>query len=173
MTRDDLRLTGRVLYLTEDPALIERQLQGERLSFDPKRPLLDAISTDEIAPAWACYHYDELLARYLLCGLRGGKIAAGTLLDGGFQVIVSGASKGCGSSREAAPYAELCAGIRLVVARSFEKIYQQNCHNIGLLTTTDFGILERLERGESISVAELSVGLDPISRLVVQSGGLP
>lgn len=172
MTQRTFELSGRVLYLTADPELLARQLRGEQLRFDPDRELLDNISTDEIAPAWACYHYDEKLAGYLYCGLRSGVVTAGALLGAGFQVIVSGSSKGCGSSREAAPYAEACAGIRLVVARSFEKIYQQNCHNIGLLTTTEFAVIERLERGEAVSIAELASGLDEISRAVVVSGGL-
>src|SRR5205085_9057609 len=87
-------------------------------------------------------------------------------------VIVSGISKGCGSSRETAPYAELTAGIRLVLARSIEKIYGQNAQNIGLLTSTDFGLLPRIARGEAIPLAEFTRGLDPISRSVVEHGGL-
>jgi len=51
--------------------------------------------------------------------------------NGGFGVIVSGRSKGCGSSRETAPYSELESGVSLVVARSIEKIYGQNSQNIG------------------------------------------
>src|SRR5262249_24593450 len=76
------------------------------------------------------------------------------------------------SSRETAPYSEREAGIRIVVARSIEKIYGQNCQNIGLLTTTDFGILERVRRGEEIPIDEFTRGLDPISADVVRYGGL-
>jgi 3-isopropylmalate/(R)-2-methylmalate dehydratase large subunit len=94
-------------------------------------------------PGWVCYYYDETLARYCLVGLRGGNIEQDAIKNGGFKVIVSGRSKGCGSSRETAPYSELKAGIQLVVARNIEKIYGQNCQNIGLLTTTDFTLLER------------------------------
>ena len=48
-----VRLKGRILFLTEDPALIERQLAGEDLPWDTKNPqnnpkLRDDISTDEI-----------------------------------------------------------------------------------------------------------------------------
>ena len=136
-----LRLTGKVLYLTEDEAPLRAQLAGEtKLTHDPDRALLNNISTDEITPGWVCYYYDETLARYSMVGLRGNTVGKDAIKNGGFEVIVSGNSKGCGSSRETAPYSELGAGIRLVVAKSIEKIYGQNAENIGLLTTTDFGV---------------------------------
>jgi len=169
---DPLSLRGRILYLTNDPALVRAQLEGQDLAFDPERPLVDNISTDEITPAWTCYFYDETLGRYCLVGLRGGVVAVDAIKKGGFDVLVVGASKGCGSSRETAPFAELCAGIRLVVAKSFEKIYRQNAQNIGLLTTTDFGVIPRLLAGESIAVNELTRGLDPISAGIVEHGSL-
>jgi 3-isopropylmalate/(R)-2-methylmalate dehydratase large subunit len=167
-----IRLTGRVLYLTCDAQLLRAQLAGENLTFDAARPLLANISTDELTPAWACYYYDQTLARYCLVGLRGEIVQRDALRDGGFQVIVSGPSKGCGSSRETAPYAELACGVELVFAQSFEKIYLQNCQNIGLLTSTDFSLLERLERGEAIERSEFASQLSPISRAIVEAGGL-
>ena len=171
--RQSLKVTGRILYVTEDPELLRRQLAGEDLDFDlEKHALVDNISTDELTPGWVCYYYDETLARYCLVGLRGGVVERDAIKNGGFSVIVSGRSKGCGSSRETAPYSEREAGIQLVVARSIEKIYGQNCQNIGLLTTTDFGILERVKRGEEIPIAEFTKGLDPISAEVVSHGGL-
>ncbi len=119
MSTRNLPLSGRVLYLTEDRELLEDQLRGRVLSFDPERPLLANISTDELTPAWACYYYDQTLARYCLVGLRGDLVPRDALRDGGFQVIVSGPSKGCGSSRETAPYAELACGVKVVFAPSF------------------------------------------------------
>ena len=92
--------------------------------------------------------------------------------NGGFGVIVAGRSKGCGSSRETAPYSELTAGVQIVVARSIEKIYGQNSQNIGLLTTTDFSVIERVKRGEAIPIGEFTKGLDRISADVVEYGGL-
>ena len=172
-SRRALRLTGKVLYLTEDLELLRAQLEGRVvLTYDPDRKLIDNISTDELTPGWVCYYYDETLARYCLIGLRGGVITKDAIKQGGFQVIVSGRSKGCGSSRETAPYSELGAGIELVVAQSIEKIYGQNAENIGLLTTTDFGVLERLERGETIDREEFTRGRDAISADIVRHGGL-
>jgi 3-isopropylmalate/(R)-2-methylmalate dehydratase large subunit len=172
MTSPALRIAGRILYLTEDPAVIGRQLAGEMLTYDAERPLISNISTDELTPGWVCYYYDETLARYCLVGLRGGVIAKDAIKNGGFGVIVSGISKGCGSSRETAPYSELKSGVTLVIAKSIEKIYRQNAQNIGLLTSTDFGLIPRIERGEEIPMIEFTKGLDPISASIVLHGGL-
>jgi 3-isopropylmalate/(R)-2-methylmalate dehydratase large subunit len=167
-----IRFDGRTLYLTEDPGLLSRQLRGETFAYDPARKLIDNISTDELTPGWVCYYYDETLARYCLVGLRGNVIQRDDIKGGGFSVIVSGRSKGCGSSRETAPYSELKSGVRLVIAESIEKIYGQNAQNIGLLTSTDFGLLARIERGEEIPLDEFTRGLDPISADIVRAGGL-
>lgn len=171
--RTSVKPQGRILYLTEDADALKRQLGGEKLETRPDpETLIDNISTDEITPGWVCYYYDETLARYSLVGLRGGHVERDALKSGGFSVIVSGRSKGCGSSRETAPYSEREAGIQVVVARNIEKIYGQNCQNIGLLTTTDFSIIDRIEAGEEIPIGEFTKGLDPISRDVVEYGGL-
>jgi 3-isopropylmalate/(R)-2-methylmalate dehydratase large subunit len=167
-----LTLSGRILFLTEDPDLIRRQLAGEDLAWDPSIKLIDNISTDEITPGWVCFHYDETLGEYALVGLRGGVIPKDAIKRGGFEVIVSGKSKGCGSSREQAPFAELAAGVKLVIAESIEKIYGQNCQNIGLYTSNDFSLIERIRRGEAVEVDTFTTGLDPISRDIVREGGL-
>ncbi len=171
--RTQVKVSGRVLYLTEDEDLLRAQLyEGRELDFDQVGKLIDNISTDEITPGWVCYYYDETLARYCLLGLRGGVVEKDAIKNGGFGVIVSGISKGCGSSRETAPFSELKAGVQLVIAKSIEKIYGQNCQNIGLLTSTDFGLIERVQRGEEIPIDEFTRGLDPISAAIVRRGGL-
>jgi 3-isopropylmalate/(R)-2-methylmalate dehydratase large subunit len=71
-----------------------------------------------------------------------------------------------------APYAEKWAGIELIIASSIEKIYRQNAQNIGLLTSTDFSLLDRLQRGEEIPLEAFTQGLDPISKAIVEYGGL-
>ncbi|GAB4149198.1 MAG: hypothetical protein Fur0037_17520 [Planctomycetota bacterium] len=164
---------GRILYLTKDQDLLKQQLYGGKdLDYDERLELIDNISTDELTPGWVCYYYDETLARYCLVGLRGGNVRKDAIAEGGFEVIVSGLSKGCGSSRETAPYSELKAGIRCVIARNIEKIYGQNCQNIGLLTSTDFSLIPRIRRGETISIEEFTKGLDPIGAEIVRHGGL-
>ena len=135
-------------------------------------PLMSNISTDEITPGWVCFYYDETLGQYVFVGMREGAVKKDEVKNGGFAVVVSGLSKGCGSSRETAPYAEKWAGIQLVIAKSIEKIYGQNSQNIGLLTSTDFGLIERIRNGEEIPLEEFTRGLDPISKDIVEYGGL-
>src|SRR5206468_10743308 len=91
---------------------------------------------------------------------------------GGFQVTVAGGRYGKGSSREHSPAADELAGIRLVIAASFERIYRQNADNIGLFTSTDFGLLDRLQRGEEIPIDELVAGRDALAEAILRSGGL-
>jgi 3-isopropylmalate/(R)-2-methylmalate dehydratase large subunit len=161
--------------LCEDGEKLGRQLAGESLALGDVGALADNVSTDEMTPAWACYYYDETLADYCLVGLRGGVVRTRAVRDGKFAVLVGGESFGCGSSRETAPFAQRACGIRLVVARSFERIYRQNCHNLGIYTSTSFELLERLtrpERAEPVDSEELLVDLDELSRKVVSFGGL-
>ncbi|HJU83913.1 MAG TPA: aconitase family protein, partial [Holophagaceae bacterium] len=164
-----------MLFLCEDPGKVDRQLRGEDLGLEEAGPLRDQISTDEITPAFICYHYDAKLGDFPYLGLKCGDrfpCREGLVRAGGFAVSVSGKRRGKGSSREASPYAELCAGIRLVIAESFERIYRQNCQNLGLLTSTDFGLIERVRRGEAIPLTEFTEGLDPITAEIVRRGGL-
>ncbi len=172
VARNEVRIAGRILYLTEDASKVTAQLDGQSIDIAPGEALVNNISTDEITPGWVCYYYDETLARYCLIGLRGGHIKPDAIKNGGFGVIVSGISKGCGSSRETAPYSELKSGVQLVIAKSIEKIYKQNSQNIGLLTSTDFGLIDRIKAGESIPIEEFTKGLDPISAAIVCHGGL-
>src|SRR5574342_1179511 len=126
---DRVRLQGRVLFLTEDPQLVRRQLEGQDLDWTPNIKLRDNISTDEITPAYICYYYDETLGEFPYLGLKCGEefpIARGAVKAGGFVASVSGKRRGKGSSREQSPYAEMCAGIQVVIAENIERIYNQN-----------------------------------------------
>ena len=172
---DRVRIQGPILFLTEDPALVRRQLEGHSLEWTPALKLRDDISTDEITPAYICYYYDETLGDFPYLGLKCGDefpIARAAVRRGGFVASVSGKRRGKGSSREQSPYAELCAGIKLVVAENVERIYRENCQNLGLLVTTDFSILERVRRGEEIPLATFSRGEGEITRGIIEYGGL-
>ena len=152
---DKCKFEGRILFLTEDPELIRRQLAGEDLPWDTKNPqnnpkLRDDISTDEITPAHICFFFDEKLGEWPYTGLKCGNevpIKRGDVKQGGFVAAVSGKRRGKGSSREQSPYAELCAGIKLVIAENIERIYKQNCQNLGVLTSTDFSLIDKVRAG--------------------------
>ena len=137
--------------------------------------LRDDVSTDEITPAAILSHFDHRLAQYPYTGFKadgGFPIAKGDVAAGGYDVTVAGKRYGKGSSREHSPMAEKLAGIRLVVAEGFERIYRQNADNIGLYTSTDMSLVERIERGEDIDVEELLAGRDALAASIVRSGGL-
>ena len=170
-----MKLQGRILFLTEDPDLIRRQLEGEDLDWDPSIPLRDDISTDEITPGWVCYHFDEKLGEYPYVGLLCGDqrpIGRNAVREGGFVCSVSGKRRGKGSSREASPYAEQAAGLRVVIGENIERIYGENCANIGLLASTDFTLIDKIRRGEEIPLEAFTQGVGPIQRAVIEFGGL-
>ncbi|WP_321797802.1 aconitase family protein [Caballeronia sp. J97] len=171
----NLDVSGRILFLGADPATVERQLAGEDLTLDEAGTLRDDVSTDEITPISVLTRFDERLGQCPYVGFHaGGRNPVGhdAVRAGRFQVTVAGNRYGKGSSREHSPLAEYYAGIRLVIARSFERIYRQNADNLGLFTSTDFGLIERIRRGEAIGIDELVAGRDPLAAAILKSGGL-
>ena len=177
---DKVRLKGRILFLTEDPALLRKQLGGWDLPWDTSNPaanpkLRDDISTDEITPAHYCFYFDQTLGEIPYMGLKcGGElpVGRGDVKKGGFVCAVSGKRRGKGSSREQSPYAEMCAGIQVVIAENVERIYKQNCQNLGLLTSTNFALIDKIRAGEEIPLSEFTAGEDEITRQVIEYGGL-
>jgi 3-isopropylmalate/(R)-2-methylmalate dehydratase large subunit len=175
-----VRFQGRILFLTEDPELITRQLNGEDLPWDTSNPannpkLRDDISTDEITPAHYCFYFDQTLGEIPYMGLRCGgvlPIGRGDVKKARFVCAVSGKRRGKGSSREQSPYAEMSAGIQLVIAENIERIYKQNCQNLGLLTSTNFSLIDKVRTGEEIPLTEFTQGEDEITRQVIEYGGL-
>jgi 3-isopropylmalate/(R)-2-methylmalate dehydratase large subunit len=170
-----VQLKGRILFLAEDPSLVRAQLDGDELDITNIPPLRSDISTDEITPAYICYHFDETLGEFVYIGLKCGDefpIKRNDVKKGGFVVSVSGKRRGKGSSREQSPYAELAAGIRLVIAENIERIYKQNCQNLGLLASTNFDLINRVARGEEVPLEEFTRGEDEITRQIIEYGGL-
>ncbi len=169
-----LRFGRRILLLTDDPDLLRLQLEGADIPWSAEIALRDDISTDEITPAWACFHADKRLGDFVYSGLicrRETPVGEGSVRRGGFAVSVSGRRRGKGSSREASPYAERAAGIRLVIAESFERIYRENCQNLGIYTSTDFTLLDQVREGQPIPLDRLIEGEAALSRGIVAAGG--
>jgi 3-isopropylmalate/(R)-2-methylmalate dehydratase large subunit len=170
-----LQLKGRVLFLTEDPVEIRRQLDGGDIDMRGVPRLRDDISTDEITPSHVCLHYDKRLGDFVYTGLKCGDqfpVTAGDVKRGGFVISVAGRRRGKGSSREHSPYAELASGIKLVIGENIERIYKQNSQNLGLFTSTDFALIARIASGEEISLDEFTKGEDEITRQIIEYGGL-
>tara|TARA_B110000008_G_C16966938_1_gene562438 strand:- start:48 stop:2033 length:1986 start_codon:yes stop_codon:yes gene_type:complete len=168
----------RVLFLTKNLDLIKQQLyDGLNLKMSDVSPedLLDDINTDAMTPAWVCFDHDPAeIAKNAYAGLMQDGIRVfreKALIDGGFEVIVSGQRKGTGSSRETAAQCERWAGIRIVIASSFAPIHERNNINLGQLMG-DYEILERLQNGESVNLGEFTSRYDPVTKLIIENGGL-
>jgi 3-isopropylmalate/(R)-2-methylmalate dehydratase large subunit len=168
----------RVLFLTKDLNLIKRQLyDGLDLKMSDLSPsdLLDDINTDAMTPAWVCFdHAPSEIAKNAYAGLMQDGMRVfneNALINGNFEVIVSGQRKGTGSSRETAAQCERWAGVRIVIASSFAPIHERNNINLGQLMG-DYSMLERLQNGDSISLDEFTSRYDPVTKLIIESGGL-
>jgi 3-isopropylmalate/(R)-2-methylmalate dehydratase large subunit len=168
----------RVLFLTKDRALLEKQLyEGLDLKMSDLKveDLLDDINTDAMTPAWVCFNYRPAeIAKNAYAGLAmGGErvFKQNALANGNFEVIASGFRKGVGSSRETAAQAEVWCGIKIAVAASFAPIHARNNINLGSLMC-DHATLERLQSGESIAWDHFANDYDNVTKLIVQHGGL-
>ncbi|MEC7949201.1 MAG: aconitase family protein [Myxococcota bacterium] len=167
-----MKLTGRVLTLTEDASLIAAQLAGEDVAADGE-PLHYGVNTDAMISGQACTlgYTPGILGPYFLENFKE-TVQKGSVKAGGFQVIRGGDAYGSGSSREVAVVAHQGAGIELVVARSFQRIFQENMVYGGMPFTTDFGVVDRLEAGEDVDIAEFYDALPAFFRQVAHRGGL-
>jgi 3-isopropylmalate/(R)-2-methylmalate dehydratase small subunit len=90
----------------------------------------DNIDTDAIIPGRFLTIYDPReLAKHAFEGTRdeyAKEVKAG-------DIIVGGSNFGCGSSREHAPLALTGGGVKVVIARSFARIFFRNSINVGVL----------------------------------------
>ena len=101
-----------------------------------------------------------------------------------FCMIVAGRDFGCGSSRETAPMAISAAGVKVVVAQSFARIFYRNCINMGdiipIVADHSFGAeihgsIGQLDlsarslilNGSSFDIPDMGVALE-----ILQAGGL-
>ncbi len=108
----------------------------------------DDIDTDAIIPGRFLTIYDPAeLAKHAFEGTRDE--FAKEAREG--DVVVGGSNFGCGSSREHAPLALLGAGVRIVVAKSFARIFYRNAVNTGLLPLVCPRI-DEIRDGDAVSV---------------------
>lgn len=167
-----MKKTGRFLHLVDDPELLARQLAGEEPDLSGATYAY-GVNTDAMISGRACTlgYTDAILGPYFLESFQE-VVPADAVRTGGFQVAVGGHAYGSGSSREVAVVAHRGAGIELVVADSFQRIFQENMVYSGMPFTTDRGVLERLERGEDLDTDSLAAELPPFFRSVARAGGL-
>ncbi|MDP2585714.1 MAG: aconitase family protein [Candidatus Levybacteria bacterium] len=173
---ENLISSGRILYLTKNPEIIRKQLEGQQFVNISNEELLESISTDEIIPNKAGLAYtgseEGHLGNFALTGLRGNIIGPGEVVRGNFQTIVAGPSFARGSSRIHAPLALQEAGINLVIADA-ERIFSDNCINCGIyIIKPDSGSAQKLLRQLSVPENEILKGMSQISQEIMKAGGL-
>jgi len=144
-----LKLEGRILHLFDDPEALRAQLRGAEVA-GGEREYVYGVNTDAMISGEACTlgYTPEVLGPHFLEDFKE-VVREGAVRAGGFQVIVGGHAYGSGSSREVAVVAHRGAGIELVVADSFQRIFQENMVYSGMPFTTDRSVLERLQSAET------------------------
>jgi len=73
-------------------------------------------------------------------------------IEGEDWIIAAGKNFGCGSSREHAPRAILCAGVKAIVAESFGRIFYRNAINVGLPVLKYPDIIKKVHHGDSVKI---------------------
>ncbi len=59
-----------------------------------------------------------------------------------------------------------------MIAENIERIYRENCENLGVLTTTDFSVIDRIRRGEEMPLSMFTENAGHIQRDIIEYGGL-
>ncbi len=110
------------------------------------------VDTDQIIPAkYAIYSLDEKeLGKHAMEGVPGRDTWAGQVAQG--DILVGGSNFGCGSSREIAPVAIRGAGVSLVIADSFARIFFRNAINMGYPILQSPQAAEAVEEGDELEV---------------------
>ena len=110
------------------------------------------IDTDQIIPAkYAIYSLDEKeLGKHAMEGVPGREGWSAGVTQG--DILVAGSNFGCGSSREIAPVAIRGAGISLVIADSYARIFFRNAINMGYPILQSPQAAEGVEEGDELEV---------------------
>ena len=126
----------------------------------------DKITTDHIMPAGALLKYRSNIPKYAQYVFKDVEPQFASLCrsnaEAGFQsAIVAGSSYGRGSSREHAAMCPMYLGVRLLVAKSVERIHAANLVNFGILMLifADPSDYDRLNRGDELSINDVHTAL--------------
>lgn len=109
------------------------------------------VDTDQIIPGRYIADWNkhpEKLGQYAFADVRP-EFATGVQTG---DIIVAGRNMGCGSSRESAPVAIKVAGIRVIIAESFARIFYRNCINIGLLVLESPAAASAINEGDQLEI---------------------
>ncbi len=106
------------------------------------------IDTDQIIPAEHLVYSltdpkeSQLYGKYAFSGVplkesglpnNNIPFVNGEELFSEYSIIIGGSNFGCGSSREHAPFALMKAGVKVVIAESYARIFYRNCVDGGFI----------------------------------------
>jgi aconitate hydratase len=127
----------------------------------------DKVTTDDIMPAGVRMKYRSNIPKYAdyvferqdptfssrAMENRKKKIA---------NVIVAGESYGQGSSREHAAICPMYLGVKMVIARSFERIHTANLYNFGILPAVfrDPVDFDKIKQGDELALQDIHEGIE-------------
>ncbi|MCK4443371.1 MAG: 3-isopropylmalate dehydratase small subunit [Thermoplasmata archaeon] len=130
----------------------------------------DNVNTDDITPSpYLTITEPEELAKHAMENLNPQ--FAKDVKEG--DIIAAGKNFGCGSSREHAPIALKAAGLSLVVATSFARIFYRNCINVGLPVLESQDLMDEVEDGEEIQVNLAEGQITTSSGKVINTNPVP
>jgi aconitate hydratase len=126
----------------------------------------DKITTDHIMPAGSRLKYRSNIPKYAEFVFEGidpqfSKKALENNKAGVHNIVVAGTSYGQGSSREHAAICPMFLGVRVVLAKSFERIHAANLINFGILPLTfaNEADYEALDTGDEIEMTDIKAAL--------------
>jgi aconitate hydratase len=136
----------------------------------------DKITTDHIMPAGRRLKYRSNIARYAIFVFEGldpafAERARENAHKGLHNIIVAGESYGQGSSREHAAICPMYLGVRMVIARSIERIHKANLVNFGIVPACfiDERDYEALAPGDRLAVEDIHTCLEQGTRCRVHN----
>jgi len=136
----------------------------------------DKITTDHIMPAGDLMKYRSNIPRYSDFvfthmdrdfSQRAQKIQK----EGRHNIIIAGLSYGQGSSREHAAICPMFLGVKVVLARSFERIHAANLINFGILPITfqEETEYEKTTQGDMLEIQNLHAILAESGKMTVRN----
>jgi aconitate hydratase len=136
----------------------------------------DRVTTDHIIPAGARMKYRSNVPKYsefVFETLDAGFSArAVKIRDAGrHNVIIGGSSYGEGSSREHAAICPMFLGVKVALAKSFQRIHMNNLVNFGILPVTfrNEGDYERIDQNDDLEIAGAAGSIAAGGPLVIRN----
>ena len=131
----------------------------------------DNIDTDQILPGYAMVYPREALKDHAMAGSKVADFAKQVKAG---DIIIAGANFGCGSSREQAPLALKDAGVGLIIATSFARIFRRNAINIGLPVLEIGKDVEKIAAGDELDVNMAAGEIKIVNKgITIQTKPLP